>query len=150
MNKLAGIWVVVFVLAAMPNLLCQTWPPEKEEVWGAVQNVWSRWTKGDVGYLGDDFRGWNTGRHAPYTKDEIVPWIKEFHEKNDIVLYDIHPLAIDLHGDIAIAFYTYQMLVENTDGSQREERGQWTDIYRKMNGEWILISEAGHILSGGS
>lgn len=150
MNRLVLVLTMIAVFSGLPRFsMAQSWTPEKQEVWKAVERLWSRWSTGDVDFYADDFRGWNSSRHAPYTKAEIVPWVKKFHEKNDIVLYDLNPLAIDLHGDIAIAFYTYQILIESSDGSQREEIGHWTDIYRKVDGEWHFIAEMGQVISGG-
>ena len=53
------------------------------------------------------------------------------------------PLAIDIHGDVAIVFFSYRLLLQDKDGEETVEKGRWTDIYRKKGKRWLLIADAG-------
>ena len=59
------------------------------------------------------------------------------------VFYRIHPLAIDLHGDVAIVFYSFVADTELPNGSRSTSTGRWTDVFRKEGGRWLLIADAG-------
>ena len=60
-----------------------------------------------------------------------------------MIAYDMHPLAIDIHGDVAVVFFSFRALYEDQDGKKTVEYGRWTDIYRKSGGRWLLIADAG-------
>ena len=60
-----------------------------------------------------------------------------------MILYHLYPFAIDLHGDIAIVFYSYQQVIEQKDGSDKDDQGKWTDVYQKIDGKWLLIADTG-------
>jgi ketosteroid isomerase-like protein len=59
------------------------------------------------------------------------------------IFHDVHPLAIDIHGDVAIVFYSFNTETEHPDGSRTTATGKWTDIFRKQGDRWLLIADAG-------
>ena len=76
------------------------------------------------------------------TKAEAAPW-------HDLILSrlpvarTLFPIAIDIHGDVAIAFYYYQLTARNEAGAETLERGRWMDVYRNTGGGWLLIADSG-------
>jgi ketosteroid isomerase-like protein len=143
-----GILILMcLTLLSSSQLYGQEWSEEQKEVWAVVEDLWQAWADGDynkiIGFVADDFRGWNESFHAPYEKKESQPWNERRLKKNNFILHHLHPFAIDIHDDIAIVFYSYQEIVEQKDGSDKEEQGKWMDIYKKIDGKWLLIAEAG-------
>ena len=52
-------------------------------------------------------------------------------------------IAIDVRDDIAIVFYTYEGIYAQSDGTDRAEKGRWTDIYQNVGGRWLLVADCG-------
>jgi len=139
--------VLCITLLCSAQLFGQEWSEEQKEVWTAVEGLWQAWVEGDynkiISFVADDFRGWRDNFHAPYTLKDDQPWAERWIQKNKMVLLHFHPFAIDIHDDVAIVFYSYQCVLEQNDGSDKEEQGNWTGIYQKIDGRWLLIAESG-------
>jgi ketosteroid isomerase-like protein len=134
-------------LFSSTQLFGQEWSAEQKEVWATVENLSQAWADGDYnkiqGFIAEDYRGWGENSPAPFTKKEDQPWAERWLLKNKIVLFSLYPFAIDIHGDIAIVFYSFKNVLEQKDGSEQEWQGKWTDIYRKIDGKWLLIADTG-------
>ena len=146
-SALALTIVAVAVMALPSQTAAQKWTPDQQEVWQAVESLWKAWTSGDVaGYynlVSDDYRGWNNSMRFPTSKAAHRPWSDHWHKDNKTVLYDMFPLAIDIHGDVAIVFFSFRVLLQDKDGEETVKKGRWTDIYRKTEGRWLLIADHG-------
>jgi thiosulfate/3-mercaptopyruvate sulfurtransferase len=59
------------------------------------------------------------------------------------VFHQLVPRAIDVHGDVAIAYYHYAAVTQSEEGAFNTSRGQWTDVFRREGGEWKLLADAG-------
>ncbi len=128
-------------------LAAQEWSPEQKEVWKFVKDFWQKGTDKDLegwyALIADDYRGWSVGDLAPSTKKDARPQISRFIDTRTVVLLHLFPLAIDIHGDIAIVFYTYEQTLEKTDGTEINQKGKWMDVYRKRQGQWQLLADSG-------
>jgi ketosteroid isomerase-like protein len=71
------------------------------------------------------------------------PLWKYWVQNNKWVVYNITPVAIDIHDDIAIVFLSFQEIWKHKDGPDKEGRGKWMQIFRKTDGKWLIISETG-------
>jgi ketosteroid isomerase-like protein len=121
------------------------WSPTQKEVWATVEELWKASSAGDLeswfAMVSNDFRGWSNADPAPTGKEvarqraSLRVWKRIF--------YHVHPLAIDIHGDVAIVFYSFSTESEYPDGSRTPATGKWTDIFRKQDGRWLLIADSG-------
>jgi ketosteroid isomerase-like protein len=130
------------------QLFGQEWSEEQKEVWSAVENWWQAWADGDIdkinSCIAEGFRGWRADFQGPYTLESSQPWWERWlQKKKSPGLHHLTPVAIDIHADIVIVFYSFHAINELKDGSELNERGKWTDIYRKTDGKWLIISETG-------
>ena len=147
-----GLFIVMCItLLSSTQLFGQEWSEEQKEVWAKVEGLWQALADGDYNkfksFFGDDFRGWRDDWHAPHTLESFKPWMERWLKNNKYVLYDIYPLAIDIHGDVAIVFYSWQEVLEQKDGSDMNNRGNWTSIFQKIDGIWLIIAETGFDIS---
>jgi thiosulfate/3-mercaptopyruvate sulfurtransferase len=93
--------------------------------------------------VSEDYRGWDVTASTPRGKSE---WLEEAHgrlERPRRVHHQILPKAIDIHGDIGIIYYLYSALFRSDEGTYSLSKGQWTDVFRKVDGRWLLIADAG-------
>lgn len=121
------------------------WSPAQKEVWAGVEELWRVSSAGDLeswfALVSDDFRGWSNADPAPFGKEvarhraSLRVWKRIF--------YHVHPLAIDIHGDVAIVFYSFVTESEYPDGSRASATGKWTDIFRRQGDRWLLIADSG-------
>lgn len=140
--------ILCITLLSSTQLLGQEWSAEQKDVWTTVENWWQVWSEGNIdkinGLVAQDFRGWREDSKVTYTKKSVQPWWEDWLQKFKAPnIYLLHPFAIDIHGDIAIVFYSFTARNKLKDGSEINETGKWTDVYRKINGKWLIISETG-------
>ncbi len=134
--------VLVFALPALAH--AQEWTPEQNEVWATVEGLWKAMAAEDMdewyAYIDEDYRGWD-GASLLLTKADTRKWNEHIASTSSVVLYTVKPAAIDIHGDVAIAFYNYQLLSADNDGKETLEIGRWADVYKKKDGRWLLIAD---------
>ena len=121
------------------------WSPAQREVWETVEELWRVSSAGDLdswfALVSDDFRGWSNSDPAPMNKETAR--YRASLRKWKRVFYHVHPLAIDVHGDVAIVFYSFVTESEFPDGTRTPATGKWTDIFRRQGDTWLLIADSG-------
>jgi ketosteroid isomerase-like protein len=136
--------VLCITLLSSAQLFGQEWSEEQKEVWAQVEGRWQAWVDGDLtkglSFGADDARGWYDRSPAPITKKDDKPGIERWLQNNKIVFIHQHPIAIDIHGEVAIVFYLRQLVLEQKDGSEMNTQSKNSEIYQKINGKWLLIS----------
>lgn len=59
------------------------------------------------------------------------------------MFYTIHPLAIQIYGNIAFVHYNYAHILKPLEGEEISSEGRWTDILLKQGDKWIMIGDHG-------
>lgn len=102
--------------------------------------------KGDVKYLSTiipaDFRfthgdGWTSGGE-PIRVDTKETWLASI-AKQPYLTRDLGPVAVELHGDIAITYGRYKMH-QKTSPTGPETSVWFERVYAKQNGHWMYLS----------
>ena len=123
----------------------QEWSPEQDEVLSTLKDLWRYSTEGDIdswyALVSEDYRGWSVADPIPMDK-AATRW-RNSQRNWQRIFYQIQPLAIDIHGDVAIIFYSYMADMAHPDGSRSTSTGRWTDVFRREGGRWLLIADAG-------
>jgi ketosteroid isomerase-like protein len=153
-----GIRVVAIVsavcLAAVvaAPLHAQEWSAAQKDVWKSVENYWALDAKGDVegfmSYFDPSYMGWEYGSPVPMDRAAVKKFITQEYQMSKTLVYDIRPVAIQVHGDFAFADYYYTQIVKNADGKNEQVKGRWTDILMKKGDRWVLIGDQGGRLKG--
>jgi len=144
---LFSIAAAVVLTMLMTPAVAQTWDRAQTQVWNDVDKLWEAFSSGNADAvskrLHDKYRGWSLQDPFPSTKEEGRKWTEMEVVASTGSLYSIKPIAIDIHGDVAVVFYSYRTTVKDEDGDTEIETGRWTDIYRKSGGDWLLIADYG-------
>jgi hypothetical protein len=145
-NRLMLTIALLFGLG-LSSVFAQEWSPAQKEVWKNVNNYWEVMSKGDVNgfleYFHADYAGWENSDALPSSKEETKKWLTFAYQGMKVPVYDIKPVAIKIHGDVAIVDYYYAMVKENKEGKKTPESGRWTDILLKQGSKWVLIGDHG-------
>jgi ketosteroid isomerase-like protein len=136
----------VFAFLAAP-LTAQQWTDEQKEVWEAVEAYSKLAMEGNVdGFLEvfhPDFVGWHYGSPVPDDYAARVKMMKFFLPLGKVLFYHLTPLAIRVHGDVAVVHYVYSDLSRMGEGEPEWKQGRWTDILMKKDDTWLLIADHG-------
>ena len=137
----------LFLGLGFTSVFAQDWSPAQKEVWKNVNTYWDIMSKGDINgfleYFHADYAGWENGEPLPSSKDETKKWMTFAYQGSKVLIYEIKPVAIKIHGDVAIVDYFYTTVKENKEGKKNAESGRWTDILLKQGTKWVLIGDHG-------
>lgn len=125
----------------------QDWSLEQAEVWNTVQELWRLSTALELdawfGKVSEDYRGWSIIEETPRGKAAWRVQAQARFSGPRRVHYQLVPRAVDVHGDMAIAYYHYAAVTRTEEGAFSTSRGQWTDVFRLEGTEWKLLADAG-------
>ena len=140
---LGFVLVVAFPFSARG----QQWSPAQQEVWQTVEAYWQCFAEGDaecfLTYLHDDFSGWTHTHALPRDKEDMSLYLPLGFETTETLLHDVDPVAIKVHGDVAIVHYYYSRTFVDISGARHSDTGRWTDILIKQGDRWVMIADHG-------
>jgi ketosteroid isomerase-like protein len=146
----ARTFVIALLLGAFlcaTPLLANNWSSAQKEVWKTVESYTELAAKGDVDgflkYFHEDYTGWSYQSPVPYGTESVKKWAGYFIPKREILVYDIMPVAIEVHGDFAFAHYYYSQAYKDLEGKTKFRDGRWTDILIKNGNKWQMIGDHG-------
>lgn len=129
------------------QLFGQEWSNQQKEVWKNVETYWDldakRDLEGFMSYFHDDYSGWFSLDALPGNKAAVRKFVAHDFETTKILVQDIQPVAIKIHGNVAIVHYYYSRVVKNAEGKESNRSGRWTDILLKQADKWVLIGDHG-------
>lgn len=141
------IAVLVLTMLASAQLFGQEWSAKQKEVWKNVEAYWQmeadRNLDGFMSYFHEDYSGWFNLSALPSGKAETRKFVAQDFANSEVLVQDIKPVAIKVHGDFAIVHYYYSQLSQNKEGKKSMQRGNWTDILMKQGNKWVLIGDHG-------
>jgi ketosteroid isomerase-like protein len=139
--------ILCLTLITSVQLFGQEWSAQQKEVWKNVQAYSDLATKRDVegflNYFHSDYSGWSNRSALPSTKEQVRKWIAHDFATTKILVSEIKPVAIKIHGNIAIVHYYWSQIEKNQEGKETNTSGRWTDILMKQADKWVLIGDQG-------
>ena len=139
--------VLCLAMLAATAAAAGDWSDAQKDVWADVQAYWELWTKGDItgfaSHMHDDYSGWSVDSPMPASKASSTKWMSFWAGNNSVLLYEITPVAITIHGDVAVAHYYYSYVGKDGDGEVENVQGRWTDVLVKQGDRWLLFADHG-------
>ncbi len=146
-NTRIAVAMLCAALFTTTPLLAQEWSAAQKEVWRNVVIYWALWAdrdlEGFLEYFHPDFIGWSYDSALPQDTSSRRKWLDHSMETNEILVYEINPVAIQVHDKFAIVHYYYALKYEDYDGYEHSNQGRWTDILMKQGKKWVMISDHG-------
>ncbi len=146
-TRFIPLFVTCLAMLVSTHLSAQEWSTEQKEVWKNVETYWDLARKGDIEgflvYFHNDFSGWAYLSPLPHDRATRVKYIKFTIPKSASLFYDIQPLAIKIHGNVAIVHYSYTAVTKSGEEKEKTEQGRWTDILLKQGDKWVMIGDHG-------
>ena len=78
------------------------------------------------------------------TKKDNIKWNNYTWGKDEALFWNITPIGVVLHDDIAVVHYYYTTISKNKkNGKKTTEKGKWTDVIINDGGKWKLVADHG-------
>ena len=146
MKPIVTILISLFML---PNIMIgQSFSKAEQIVIEGVESYWSDFSGKDKNKWLDDFhdsyKGWDVGSEFLNTKKDNIKWNNYTWGKDEVLFWDITPIGVVLHDNIAVVHYYYTTISKNKkNGKETTEKGKWTDVIINDGGKWKLVADHG-------
>ena len=138
-----------FVLAAAAVLLsgvaaAQDTAADQASIWAVVEKQWNEVEAGNKKWMDEllleDFTGWPKNSPAPRNKASTKMWNRFNETQGKLVAHELYPLAIVVHGDVAMAHYLYTSAYKSKDGEVEMNNGRYSDVLMRTDNGWKFLS----------
>lgn len=124
-----------------------TWSAEQKEVWKNVETYWAHGAAGNTAalleYFHADYKGWSYRNALPASKQRVAKFAAHEHKTTKTLVYDIEPVTVRVHGNVAYAHYVFTEIIKDSEGKEQNRSGRWTDILMKQGNKWVMIADHG-------
>ena len=127
----------------------QNWDKNQNDVWQSLEDHWDHLINGRVNeflkYIHDDFIGF--GHESPINIDRpwLNKWVGFWTKSTDILICELRPIDIKIHGDIAILQYFIFTIEKNAEGGKRVIR-RYTMTWKKQSDHWVVIGSHNNLM----
>ena len=135
--------LLCLTLLSSSQLFGQEWSAEQKEVLKNMETIFELFAnkdlEGGMDYFHDDFITWANVDSLPGNKASLGKNISNTMEKIKNFTYDIKPVAIKIHGNVAIVCYNESVQFNYLDGNVWNQNRRQIDIYMKERDKWVAI-----------
>lgn len=121
--------------------------PAEREAWRTIESMTEALARRDweafFSHFHPDFVGWTLVRATPVTLDSRRKWVPFMYASVQIIEYEVQPLSVRVYGDTAVCHYLAFKAKKRPDGGLSLEKEKWSDVLKKEDGRWVLISDSG-------
>lgn len=144
MNATAKIVLILMGSLLFSTAGAQDTTDDEANVLLVIEREWEAARKGDHDdvddMLTDDFMGWGKNSPAPRSKTSTSKWSRFGAEMGRVVRYEIYPLSITIHDDVAIAHYLYSSAFKDKEGKIEMANGRFTDVLVRVEDGWKFVA----------
>jgi len=119
-------------------------PDDEADVLLTIEREWEASRKNDQDKIDDmltaDFMGWGKTSPAPRSKTSTSNWSRFSAEMGRVVRYEIYPLSVTVHDDVAIAHYLYSRAFKDKKGEIEISNGRYTDVLVRTEDGWKFLA----------
>ena len=141
-NRVVFAVLCLIMIASTPLFAQEEWSATQKDVWKNVEAYWAIYAQEDLeGYMAyyhTDYSGWSYQSALPSDKASVRKWMDHLMKTEKILIMEVKPAAIKIHGNVAIVHYFFDILWK-----ERSSSGRWTDILIKQGNKWVIIGDHG-------
>jgi len=125
------------------------WSDEQNDVWSCVEDHWDHLIHKRVNefikFIHKDFVGY--GHESPIHIDRpwLNKWVGFWTKTTEIVICELRPVHILIHGNIAIVQYFIFTIEKNVEGGKRVIR-RYTMTWQKSDDRWVVIGSHNNLM----
>lgn len=144
MKTTAKIMFALLSACLASSATAQEAADDQADVWATVEAQWDAEEKGDKKWIDrmlvDDFAGWSKTSPAPRDKASTEMWDRYTDEQRKLEAHELYPLAIVVHGDMAVAHYVYTNAYKEKGSEAEINNGRFTDVLIRTEDGWKFIA----------
>ena len=125
------------------------WNDDQLGVWQSLEDHWDHLINGRVDefikYIHPEFLGF--GHESPINIDRpwLNKWVGFWTQSTQIIICELRPIDIRIHGDIAILQYFIFTIEKNSEGGKRVIR-RYTMTWQRQEKHWVVIGSHNNLM----
>ncbi len=140
---------LVFVVLALAFFLpltaqAQQWTEAQQGVWQVIEESWVADQADDPSwfdrFVHPNFKGWSATLPVPRDFETSKRWNQYERGNSESLIYSLHPVAIVVQGNTAVAYYFISGASENLKGERKTSHSRTIDTLIRENGEWKYLA----------
>jgi len=144
-SRMKYIIFAIVVSLCIPSLVfSQEWSSKQNEVWKSVEAHWEKLAEKDLEgfleYIHPDYTGFTSFQPLPIDKDILSKWLSTWMLNSQLIVYDIEPVTIEVHGDFAIVNYFFSAIEKSSDGKVTKPSRRYSGTWVKQKDKWVVVS----------
>ena len=144
MNVTARLVLTLLGSLLFSASIAQDATDDEVDVLLTIEREWEATQRGDQKRIDDmlttDFMGWGKNSPAPRSKNSNSKWRRFSEQMGRVERYELYPLSITVHGDVAVAHYLYSTAFKNKDGEIKMANGRYTDVLVRTEDGWKFVA----------
>ena len=144
MNVTTRLMLILLGALLVSATMAQDATDDEADVLLTIEREWEASQKGDQDDIDDmltqDFMGWGKSSPAPRSKNSNSQWRRFNEQMGRVVRYELYPLSITVHGDVAVAHYLYSTAFKSEDGEIEMSNGRYTDVLVRTEDGWKFFA----------
>ncbi len=126
------------------------WSETQKDVWKCVETHWDhlihKRVKDFLEYIHPDMIGY--GHESPVSVDRpwLEKWVGFWTQTTQILICELRPMHIKIHGDIAILQYLIFTIEQGVDKGKRVIR-RYTMTWKKQGDKWVVIGSHNNLMN---
>lgn len=133
----------ILMMLSLSPIAAHDWSLEQKEIIEFINDYTKASMRGDLdeimSYFHVDFTAWEYSTTAPIDRDSTQKTIEYINQISKQVAFEVKPIKIQLHGNLAIVQLNFQETMRDEEGVDHFMSGPWTATLLKQDEGWIFL-----------
>lgn len=137
----------------MPKLTSNkptTWNADQNSVWKSLEYHWelliTKRVEEFIEYIHPDMVGYGHESPLPVDRPWLEKWVGFWTQSTDIIICELRPIDIRIHGDIAIVQY-FIFTIEKSERGVKHVIRRYTMTWKKGKEHWVVIASHNNLMN---
>ena len=127
------------------------WDKKQKEVWKNLENHWECLLTGKIdgflSFIHPEFIGYGHESPLPVDKPWLEKWVGFWAKSTKIVICELRPINLKVHGDIAILQYCIFTIEQNQVDQGKRVIRRYTMTWKKQADRWVVIASHNNLMN---
>lgn len=126
------------------------WNADQNAVWKSLEDHWelliTKRVEEFIEYIHPEMVGYGHESPLPVDRPWLEKWVGFWTQSTDIIICELRPIDIRLHGDIAIVQY-FIFTIEKSERGVKHVIRRYTMTWKRGNKHWIVIASHNNLMN---
>ena len=126
------------------------WNDTQRDVWHNLENHWEQLINGNIDgflkFIHPEFIGYGHESPLPVDRPWLEKWVGFWAKSTKVIICELRPIDIRLHGDIAILQYFIFTIEQNQVDQGKRVIRRYTMTWKREKDRWVVIGSHNNLM----